>query len=134
MKFAVVGGDRRSALLCALLSRDGHKVYSFALEKAELPGGGAPGGLPAGLRLRRGLRNTAGASRKRRALEQPPFLGDTENAGAYRRPLERTDPLRRKIQRRQLHGGHKGETASGGHHAKAGFRGWQRGADGGRGS
>lgn len=37
MKFAVVGGDRRSALLCALLSRDGHKVYSFALEKAELP-------------------------------------------------------------------------------------------------
>lgn len=37
MKFAVVGGDRRSVLLCSMLARDGHKVHSFALEKAELP-------------------------------------------------------------------------------------------------
>lgn len=37
MRFAVVGGDRRSALLCGMLLRDGHRVYSFALEKAELP-------------------------------------------------------------------------------------------------
>lgn len=37
MKFAVVGGDRRSALLCAAFLQDGHKVNSFALEKAELP-------------------------------------------------------------------------------------------------
>lgn len=38
MKFAVIGGDRRSVLLCSMLARDGHKVHSFALEKAELPG------------------------------------------------------------------------------------------------
>ena len=38
MKFAVVGGDERSALLAGLLLRDGHRVHSFALEKAELPG------------------------------------------------------------------------------------------------
>lgn len=37
MRFAVIGGDRRSALLCALLLRDGHRVGCFALEKAELP-------------------------------------------------------------------------------------------------
>lgn len=37
MKFAVVGGDRRSALLCSMLLGDGHRVHSFALEKAELP-------------------------------------------------------------------------------------------------
>lgn len=37
MRFAVVGGDQRSALLCALLLRDGHKVHSFALERAALP-------------------------------------------------------------------------------------------------
>lgn len=37
MKFAVVGGDRRAALLCSLLAGDGHRVHSFALEKAELP-------------------------------------------------------------------------------------------------
>ena len=37
MKFAVIGGDERSALLGALLERDGHRVYSFAMEKAELP-------------------------------------------------------------------------------------------------
>lgn len=37
MKFAVIGGDRRSVLLCAALLRDGHKVHSFALEGAELP-------------------------------------------------------------------------------------------------
>lgn len=38
LKFAIVGGDDRSALLCSLLFRDGHRVHSFALEKAELPG------------------------------------------------------------------------------------------------
>ena len=37
MKFAVIGGDKRSALLCSLLWRDRHIVHSFALEKAELP-------------------------------------------------------------------------------------------------
>lgn len=37
MKFAVLGGDERSVLLCSLLWRDGHRVHSFALEKAELP-------------------------------------------------------------------------------------------------
>lgn len=38
MKFAVVGGDRRSAILCAMLDAEGHRVQSFALEKARLPG------------------------------------------------------------------------------------------------
>lgn len=38
MKFAVIGGDKRSVLLCSLLWRDRHRVHSFALEKAELPG------------------------------------------------------------------------------------------------
>ena len=37
MKFAVVGGDERSAILAQLLYADGHCVRSFALEKAELP-------------------------------------------------------------------------------------------------
>ena len=37
MKYAVVGGDRRSALLAGLLLREGNRVRSFALEKAELP-------------------------------------------------------------------------------------------------
>ena len=37
LKFAVIGGDKRSALLCSLLWRDRHIVHSFALEKAELP-------------------------------------------------------------------------------------------------
>ena len=36
MRFAVVGGDERSAILTELLSRDGHNVRSFALEKARL--------------------------------------------------------------------------------------------------
>ena len=39
MRYAVVGGDRRSALLAQLLQREGHRVHSFALEKAELPAG-----------------------------------------------------------------------------------------------
>lgn len=38
MRVAVVGGDRRSVLLCSMLARDGHRVHCFALEKAELPG------------------------------------------------------------------------------------------------
>ena len=39
MRYAVVGGDRRSALLAEQLQREGHRVHSFALEKAELPAG-----------------------------------------------------------------------------------------------
>lgn len=37
MRFAIVGGDRRSALLAELLLGDGHRVRSFALEQAALP-------------------------------------------------------------------------------------------------
>ena len=37
MRFAVIGGDRRSAALAELLHADGHRVRSFALEKAALP-------------------------------------------------------------------------------------------------
>ena len=37
MKFAVIGGDRRALWLCRLLSQDGHRVYSYALERLELP-------------------------------------------------------------------------------------------------
>ena len=39
MRYAVVGGDRRSVLLAEQLQREGHRVHSFALEKAELPAG-----------------------------------------------------------------------------------------------
>ena len=38
MRFAVVGGDGRTARLAELLLRDGHRVRSFALEQAALPG------------------------------------------------------------------------------------------------
>lgn len=37
LRFAIVGGDRRAACLSALLWRDGHKVCTYALERAELP-------------------------------------------------------------------------------------------------
>lgn len=37
MRFAVIGGDRRAAALAELLHGDGHKVRSFALERAALP-------------------------------------------------------------------------------------------------
>ena len=37
MKYAVVGGDRRAAILCALLARDGHRVCCYALERADIP-------------------------------------------------------------------------------------------------
>lgn len=37
VRFAVIGGDRRSVLLCTQLARDGHRVYTYALEQAELP-------------------------------------------------------------------------------------------------
>ena len=37
MKFAVIGGDRRSAALAVLLHADGHRVRTFALEQAALP-------------------------------------------------------------------------------------------------
>lgn len=35
MKFALIGGDRRSVLLAGLLAREGHSVRCFAMEKAE---------------------------------------------------------------------------------------------------
>lgn len=37
MRFAVIGGDRRSAALAELLHADGHRVRTFALEQAALP-------------------------------------------------------------------------------------------------
>lgn len=36
MKFAVLGGDSRSAILSRLLMQDGHKVHTYSLEKAGL--------------------------------------------------------------------------------------------------
>jgi len=36
MKFAVIGGDKRSCIMCSLLRSDGHRVNTFALEKAAL--------------------------------------------------------------------------------------------------
>lgn len=36
MRFALVGGDERSALLATLLANDGHRVRTYALEKAKL--------------------------------------------------------------------------------------------------
>ena len=37
MKFAILGGDDRSAILGRLLAEDGHKVNTYCLEKAALP-------------------------------------------------------------------------------------------------
>ncbi len=37
LKIAVVGGDGRQVGLCGLLANDGHKVFAFALEQAQLP-------------------------------------------------------------------------------------------------
>ena len=37
MKFALLGGDSRSARLCRLLLEDGHRVHTYCLEKAALP-------------------------------------------------------------------------------------------------
>ena len=37
LKFAIVGGDARLALLAGLLRRDGNRVCTYALERAELP-------------------------------------------------------------------------------------------------
>ena len=39
MKVAVIGGDRRSVLLAGLLQREGDRLRSYALERAELPEG-----------------------------------------------------------------------------------------------
>lgn len=39
MRYAVVGGDRRAVLLASQLAAEGHRVHSWALEKAELPPG-----------------------------------------------------------------------------------------------
>lgn len=48
MKFAVVGGDARSAYLAALLAQEGHAVRCFALEKAALPHAVQKTGCPEG--------------------------------------------------------------------------------------
>lgn len=37
LKFAIVGGDARLVFLAGLLWRDGHRVCTYALERAELP-------------------------------------------------------------------------------------------------
>ena len=37
LQLAVIGGDRRQVSLCELLSRQGHRVRCYALEKAALP-------------------------------------------------------------------------------------------------
>ena len=37
LKFALVGGDTRAAFLAVQLGRDGHRVSTYALERAELP-------------------------------------------------------------------------------------------------
>lgn len=37
MKYALVGGDRRAAILSGLLARDGHRVCCYALERADTP-------------------------------------------------------------------------------------------------
>lgn len=37
MRYAIVGGDRRAVLLASQLAAEGHRVHSWALEKAELP-------------------------------------------------------------------------------------------------
>jgi len=34
LKFAVIGGDKRTEILCSLLASDGHRVFTYALEKA----------------------------------------------------------------------------------------------------
>ena len=39
MKYALIGGDRRAVLLAGMLLEDGHRLRSFALERAELPEG-----------------------------------------------------------------------------------------------
>lgn len=49
LKLAVVGGDERQAKLCNLLTNDGHKVYSFALDKAKLSDSVLRGGDISGL-------------------------------------------------------------------------------------
>lgn len=42
MIFALCGGDGRQARLAGLLLADGHKVRTWALERAELPDGARP--------------------------------------------------------------------------------------------
>ena len=37
LKFAIIGGDSRQKYLAELLWRDGHRVCTYALERAELP-------------------------------------------------------------------------------------------------
>lgn len=37
LKFAVLGGDSRSAILSRMLVQDGHRVLTYCLEKADLP-------------------------------------------------------------------------------------------------
>ena len=87
MKYAVVGGDRRAAILCALLARDGHRVCCYALERADIPQEAVKTGclqgcvygadcviLPVpsekGGLLNTPLSDSAGADRRRRAAER----------------------------------------------------------------
>ena len=37
MRYAIIGGDERSACLARQLLAQGHRVHSYALEKARLP-------------------------------------------------------------------------------------------------
>jgi dipicolinate synthase subunit A len=37
LKIAVIGGDKRSVLLCSLLWQDRHRVHTYGLERADLP-------------------------------------------------------------------------------------------------
>lgn len=59
-----------------MLAGDGHRVYSFALEKAELPAGGAEGRVHPRLHIRRGLRNSA-VPRGEGRLPARPFAAET---------------------------------------------------------
>ncbi len=49
LKLAVVGGDARQVKLCNLLANDGHKVFSYALDKAKLSENVIRGGDISGL-------------------------------------------------------------------------------------
>ena len=53
MKYAVIGGDRRSAALAELLHADGHRVRTFALERA------AKAGIPTAVVERKGCKDKA---------------------------------------------------------------------------
>lgn len=101
MKFAVVGGDRRAAILCAMLARDGHRVYAYALERAEMPPEVIKTGCIQGC--------VYGADcvilplpAERRAFERAAERDGAEDGGAYRRAVAGADSCGRQIFRPQL--------------------------------